>query len=115
MAIIMMVGLGVIMGAVGGVTSAQNYCNYESQLASTVTQTNTFITNAQASFAALGAQDAKVVQDTNDLATAAAAASNNLLQLRQNYVGQMKKYQIISLFVIVIVFALLLGKKLKLY
>jgi predicted PurR-regulated permease PerM len=111
----LMIFMAVAGGVIGGVTSAQNYCKYKAQLASTIAQTNSFITSAKASFAALGAQDQQIKDDTNNLTEAAAASSNNLLQLRQNYVGQMKKLQIAALFVIVIVFALLLGKKLKLY
>ena len=106
----------VISGTVvGGVTSAQNYCKYQAQISDTITQTNTFIANATKTYDNLVEEDQTVLSDTASLQMAAMASTNNLLTLRQNYVNQLKKYQLIALFFVVIVFAMLLGKKLKIY
>jgi hypothetical protein len=111
-----LMGIAVLAsGVIGGVTSAQNYCKYESQIGDTITQTNKFITSATAAYNAIVAQETVVTDDTKQLQIAAVTATNNLLSLRQNYVNTLKRYHIIALFIIVIVFILLLAKKLKVY
>lgn len=112
---LLMVGLAVIMGITSGISSAQSYCKYEAQIKQVESQTTQFITHAEKVYDALQQQDEEVQQQTANLQLAAAASSNNLLQLRKSYVAELKKDQLIALFIIVIVFVLLLAKKLKIY
>ena len=111
----MMLALAVIMCITGGISSAQSYCKYESEIKQVKQQTETFVEHAEKVYEALQNQDEEVQQQTADLQQAAAAASNNLLQIRKSYITELKKYQLIAMFIIVIVFVSLLAKKLKIY
>ena len=110
-----MIGLAVIMAITSGVSAAQSYCKYESEIKQVQQQTEKFVEHAQKVYDALQEQDEAVQQQTADLQQSAAAASNNLLQLRKSYVAELKKDQLVAMFIIVIVFVLLLAKKLKMY
>jgi hypothetical protein len=111
----LMIGLAVIMGVTSGISAAQSYCKYESQIKQVKEQTEQFITHAEKVYDELQQQDQEVQQQTAGLQEAAAAASNNLLQLRKSYVAELQKDQLVALFIVVIVFILLLAKKLKIY
>lgn len=109
-----LVGVGLISGIMGGVTAAQNYCKYQQETANVITQTNQVVLQSGKVYDALLQQDQTVLDEIGALQTTSLAASNNLVQLRKNFVANLAKYQLIALVFIIIVFMLLLGKKMKL-
>ena len=115
MAVMVFLALGVVAGVMGGVSSAQNYCKYEAQTKKVLAQTQQVIANSQAIYDNIQNVDEQVLQENNNIQQQSLAASNSLLELRQAYVTELKRDQIIALFIVVIVFMMLLGKKLKLY
>lgn len=111
----MLLGIAIIGSTVtGGIAAAQNYCKYQQETADVIAQTNNVVTQSGKIYDALLQQDNTVLDEMHSLQTASLAASNNLIQLRKNYVTNLEKYRLIALIVIIIVFMLLLGKKMKL-
>ena len=104
------------VGAVtGGITAAQQTCKAKDQTQKVIEQTKNYIANANQTFTNLTKIDQNILNNTMNLQVAANAATNELLTLKQGYVSTIKKMQIGVAMVIIIVFMLLLGKKLKIY
>lgn len=111
----LMLGLGCVMGITGGISAAQNTCKYQQQTAQTLQSLNTFIQTAQGTEDTLQAQLDAQNQTIEDLTEQAMATANNLYIIKKEYVSSMKQKQLICVFIVITVFMLLLGKKLKVY
>ena len=104
-----------IMMITGGFSAAQHTCKYLAQTATVKQQTIAFISSAKLQLKNLQTTDGKLNDETNDLNIQSQTAVNLLLGMRKDYIAYMKKFQLGSIFVIIIIFMLLLGKKLKIY
>lgn len=113
MGTLFLLGVGIVSGTISGISSAQNYCKYEQQLKDVLDQTNQITQKSQQVLDGLEAQDDTVIQETQALQIAALAASNNLVELRKTYIEQLRRYQLYAMMFVVVVFMLLLAKKLK--
>lgn len=111
----LMLGLGCIMGITGGISAAQNTCKYQQQTAQTLQSLSTFITAAQGTETTLQNQLDSQNQTIEDLTEQAMATANNLYIIKKEYVADMKQKQLMAIFIVITVFLLLLGKKLKVY
>ena len=109
----LMLFAGLAMGITGGISNAQNYCKYEKKIKKVIEETNQVIQKSQKVYDNIEIVDNSVLSDILTLSQAAQASSNDLLTLRQQYIDQMRKYQLVALMVVVAVFMLLLAKKLK--
>lgn len=110
----MLVFMG-ILGIVGGFTSAQTVCAQQEETKKIVEQTKDYIENANTIFNNLQTIDNNVLSSTETLGNQNLASINTLNNMREKYLASMKKKQIGVALIIVVVFMLLLGKKLKLY
>jgi hypothetical protein len=108
-----LLAVGVIGGITGGISSAQNECKYEQQLKDVLAQTEQIKEKSQHVLSDLENQDKIVGQEIQGMQISALAASNNLVELRKAYVTQLQQYQLYSMMFVVVVFMLLLAKKLK--
>ena len=107
-----MAGIGAITG---GISAAQQTCKAKAQTDQVIQQTNSYIASANSIFDNLKTIDGNVLNDTMNLQTQASQSTNELLTMKQEFSSKMKKMQIGVAMVIIIVFMLLLGKKLKIY
>jgi len=108
--------ISAVAGTVmGGVSAAQQLCKTEAQTAQVIQQTKSYIANANTIFDNLETIDNSVMQATQALQNEASLATNQLLLMKQQYVAHMKQMQIGVCIIIIVVFMLLLGKKLKIY
>ena len=110
-----MVAFMGIMGVVGGFTSAQTVCAQQEETKKIVEQTKDYIENANTIFNNLQTVDNNVLSSTLKLGDQSTASINTLKKMHSDYLTSMKKKQIGVALIIVVVFMLLLGKKLKLY
>ena len=107
-----MAGIGAVTG---GISAAQMYCQQEKQAQRVRQQTQQFIQQSSTLFQNLQALDNETQQQTNDVMMQESEAVNTLASMTAEYKSKMEKMQIgVSVFII-IVFMLLLGKKLKIY
>jgi hypothetical protein len=109
----LLLGVGILSGITAGVTSAQNYCKYEQQLKDVLQQTDQISDKSKQVLDALEQQDQSIARETQALQIAALTASNSLVELRKAYVAQLQRYQLFAMMFVVLVFMLLLAKKLK--
>ena len=112
---LLMVGLMVVMGVTGGVSAAQQTCKAKAQTEQVVQQTESYVANANQIFDNLENIGNNVLEQTINLQQQANIATNQLLTMKQQFNANIKKMQIGVSMVIIIVFMLLLGKKLKIY
>lgn len=110
---LLLLGIGVLSGVIGGISSAQSECKYKQQLNDVLLQTEQIKEKSQAVLDALENQDNIVVENIQQMQLDALTASNNLVELRKEYVTKLKRYQLFAMLFIVVVFMLLLAKKLK--
>lgn len=107
--------VGVIGSVTGGISAAQQYCRQEAQARQVLIQTQQFVQQSSAIFKGLVKLDDDIKNQIGDLMTQQMEAVNTLNQMKQDYKAEMKKMQIGVALFILIVFMLLLGKKLKIY
>ena len=107
-----MAGIGAVTG---GISAAQMYCQQEKQAQRIRQETQEFIQQSSTLFQNLQALDAEIQQQTGAVMMQESEAVNTLSSMKAEYKSKMAKMQIgVSVFII-IVFMLLLGKKLKIY
>lgn len=112
----------IIMGAIAitgsitaGISAAQMYCQEEAQAARIRKQTQQFVEQSSKLFQNLEALDSETMQQIDAVKIQESEAVNTLADMKAAYKTRMGKMQIgVSVFII-IVFMLLLGKKLKIY
>lgn len=103
-------------GAVtGGISAAHTTCSNEEQTQKAIQSTQKFVAVSQEVWAKQAAIGSSEMSTIEELSQEAASACTTLQSVHAQYIQKMQKLQIIALFIIVIVFMLLLGKKLKLY
>lgn len=108
--------IGAVVGAVtGGISAAQQTCKAKEQTQQVIEQTKNYVSSANKTFQSLTNIDQDVLNNTISLQISANIATNELLTMKQQYTSNIKKMQIGVAVVIIIVFMLLLGKKLKIY
>lgn len=115
MPLIVMGVLAAVGAVTGGVSAAQEYCKQEAQASQVLAQTQQFVQQSNALFKNLQALDNEVKGQINTVKEQEFIAVNTLQSMKQDYKATMKKMQIGVAIFIIIIFMLLLGKKLKIY
>ena len=111
----LMIFMAVSGGIMGGVKAAQSTCKDEQQTQQVIAATEKFVATSKRQLEQLQTIGSSEVATINELAGEAYDACNQLQSIHQEYISTMQKMQLVALFIVVIVFMLLLGKKLKLY
>lgn len=99
----------------GGINAAHTTCSNEEKTQQAIQATQQFVAASEKMYANLQEIGDNEINTLNNLSAEALAACDSLRSVHSAYIAQMQKLQLIALFIIVIVFMLLLGKKLKLY
>jgi predicted PurR-regulated permease PerM len=115
MPMIIMGVLACIGAATGGVAAAQEFCSQEAQAQKVLAQTQQFVQSSDALFKNLQALDTQLQSQIANVQMQESTAVNTLSDMKQQFASTMQKAHIGVAIVILIVFMLLLGKKLKIY
>ncbi len=111
-----MMVVGIIAGGVtSGISAAHTTCDDEQKTQQAIQATQAFVSASQKKLANLQAIDDNIVNEITNLSVASMSACNDLQSMRKAYIAKMEKMQMIAMFIVILVFMLLLGKKLKLY
>ena len=111
-----MMVVGVVAGGVtSGISAAHTTCDDEQKTQEAIQATQAFVSESQKRLAYLQGIDDGILNQITNLSIASMTACNELQSIRKAYISKMQKMQMIALFIVIIVFMLLLGKKLKLY
>ena len=110
-----MILMGCASAITGGISAAHTTCSNEEKTQQAIQATQQFVAESQKLYANLEQTGKNEIDTLNNLSAEALAACDTLQGVHKAYLAQMQKLQLIALFIIVIVFMLLLGKKLKLY
>jgi hypothetical protein len=111
----LMIFMAVTGAVTGGISAAHTTCSNEQKTQQAIQATQQFVAQSQKMFTYLQNIGSSELDTLNNLSQESLAACDELQSVHSAYIKQMQKLQIIALFVIVIVFMLLLGKKLKFY
>lgn len=110
-----MIGFIIMLGVTGGIAAAQEMCAKEKQTSELLEQTKNYIESSNLIFNNLQNIDNNVMENTKALSEQSAASAITLKKMQEAYIKSMKKMQLGVALIIVVVFMLLLAKKLKLY
>jgi len=100
---------------IGGVSAAQQYCKQQAEAQQILQNTQKYIKTASATFDALEVDLQSAQNATNEIEDEITQSSATLSKMRSDYKSTLEKIQIGMALFIIIIFMLLLGKKLKIY
>ena len=112
---IMMIGMFVIAPIMGGLNAAKNQCALLQKTQDVQDATAKFVKQETELLNELKALDASVVSASEKVKDDMSDSINTLQLLKINFALSMKRLELIVACIIIIVFMLLLGKKLKIY
>ena len=112
---IMLFGMFIVAPVMAGLNAAKTQCSLLSQVKDVQNQTADFIKTEEKLLASLQNLDNSILTASKDAKSEMNAAINQLQLLRVAYAVSMKQMELTIACVLIVVFMLLLGKKLKIY